>query len=211
MATEIQTVAPAETAVPIIPTDENSLLQEDGSTKKIYIVLSQTGTLLSRVLKIVTHSPYNHSSIALQEDLQTMYSFGRLRPYNPFWGGFVCESPTRGTFKRFKNTRIRVLEIHVSAYDMVCEIIRQMMAEQERYRYNYWGLILAAIRVPVKRQYRYYCSEFVKYLALRMALPEADHLPAIVKPMHLLSIPHTIVYEGILREYDPEGAAVHTP
>ena len=53
-------------------------------TRKVYIVLSQTGTVLSRILKLYTRSPYNHSSIALTEDLEVMYSFGRLNPYNPF-------------------------------------------------------------------------------------------------------------------------------
>lgn len=35
-----------------------------------------------------------------------MYSFGRLNPYNPFWGGFVHESIDKGTFKRFYLTRL---------------------------------------------------------------------------------------------------------
>ena len=177
-------------------------------TRKIYIILSQSGSNLSRFLKLVTREPYNHASIALDGDLRTMYSFGRLRAYNPFRGGFVRESTAYGTFKRFKNTRARVLEIEVSstAYDAVVAIIHEMLDDQRRYHYNYWGLILAAIRIPFKKRYCYYCSEFVKYLALCMELPEAEKLPAIVKPMHLMSIPHTTVYEGILREYAPHIA-----
>lgn len=174
-------------------------------TRKIYIVLSQTGTILSRILKLITREPYNHSSIALSEDLQTMYSFGRVNPYNPFWGGFVLESPTHGTFKRFKNTRILVLEVRVSvaAYDRVCEIIHQMIQEPCHYGYNYWGLFLAAVRVPFRGRNRYYCSEFVKYLTLRMGVPQSEKLPPIVKPMHFLIVPHKAVYEGKLREYTP--------
>lgn len=171
--------------------------------KKIYIILSQSGSNLSRFLKLVTREPYNHASISFREDLEPMYSFGRIRPYNPFVGGFVCESSSYGTFKRFKNTRIRVLEIDVTAeaYLEAATIIDQMLSEQRRYHYNYLGLILAAIRVPFKKQYCYYCSEFIKYLALRMELPKAENLPAIVKPMHLLTIPHREIYEGTLREY----------
>ena len=66
-------------------------------TKKIYIVISQTGTILSRILKALTKNPYNHSSVALREDLHVLWSFGRRHPYNPFWGGFVKESPFFGT------------------------------------------------------------------------------------------------------------------
>ena len=61
--------------------------------KQLYIVISQTGTLLSRILKALTGAEYNHASISLSEDLEEMYSFGRRYPYNPFWGGFVMESP----------------------------------------------------------------------------------------------------------------------
>lgn len=62
----------------------------------LYIVVSQTGTLLSRVLKLITGAQYNHVSLGLQPDLEYMYSFGRKNPYNPFYGGFVIESPKWG-------------------------------------------------------------------------------------------------------------------
>ena len=198
--------SPVESHTPVLgPADRRSACADTAAatTKKIYIVLSQSGSNLSRFLKLVTREPYNHASIAFNDSLEIMYSFGRVRPYNPFVGGFVCESSSFGTFKRFRNTRIRVVEIDVSreAYVEAATIIDQMLGEQRRYHYNYLGLILAAIRVPFKKQYCYYCSEFVKYLALRMELPEAKKLPAITKPMQLLSIPHREIYEGTLREY----------
>ena len=204
MSTEIQTTEAGET---VIHTDADTLVidasQEGSETKKIYIVLSQTGTILSRILKLVTRAPYNHSSIALTEDLETMYSFGRRNPYNPFYGGFVEESPARGTFKRFKETRVLVLETEVSAdaYTEIGQIIQQMMLEQARYHYNYGGLLLAALRIPFKRRNCYYCSEFVKAMVLRMNLPGAEEIPAIVKPMHFLTVPHKKIYVGKLRDY----------
>ena len=135
MATEIQT---AETGETVIHTDASTLLieatNEGSSTKKVYIVLSQTGTILSRILKLVTRAPYNHSSIALTEDLEVMYSFGRLNPYNPFRGGFVQESAHFGTFKRFKNTRVMVVEADVTeqAYGELCTRIAEISLNQPR-------------------------------------------------------------------------------
>ena len=82
--------------------------------KKIYIVLSFTGTILSRIVKLYTRKEYSHVSISLDKDLKHMYSFGRLNPYNPFWGGFVQESPNYGTFKRFKNSKIKIYSMEVS-------------------------------------------------------------------------------------------------
>ena len=59
--------------------------------RKIYIVLTYTGTILSRIVKFYTGKEYSHVSIALDENLEEMYSFGRLHPYVAFIGGFVHE------------------------------------------------------------------------------------------------------------------------
>ena len=43
--------------------------------KNLYIVITQTGTLLSRVLRQVTGAPFNHVSLSLDASLEQMYSF----------------------------------------------------------------------------------------------------------------------------------------
>ena len=43
--------------------------------KKIYIVLTHTGTILSKIIKYWTKDEFSHVSIALDEDLKEMYSF----------------------------------------------------------------------------------------------------------------------------------------
>lgn len=174
-------------------------------TQKVYIILSQTGTVLSRIIKLYTRAPYNHSSIALSKDLDVMYSFGRLNPYNPFVGGFVQESHAFGTFKRFKNTRVMVIEADVTpeAYAGLCTHIRAMLKTRTDYHYNYLGLLLAAIRIHRAKRNCYYCSEFVKAMAVQAGVEGAETIPAIVKPMHLLRVPHKTVYVGKLRDYPP--------
>ena len=76
--------------------------------RKIYIILTHTGTLLSNIIKFYMGCEFSHVSIALDEQLEQMYSFGRLHPYNPFLGGFVHEYIKQGTFKRFQNTTAKV-------------------------------------------------------------------------------------------------------
>ncbi|MBQ3507948.1 MAG: hypothetical protein IJA91_05295 [Clostridia bacterium] len=210
MATEIHTNENGDTV--IHPDTDTVLIDASPSeNKKVYIVLSQTGTILSRILKLITKDTYNHSSIALTEDLQTMYSFGRLHPYNPFHGGFVQESPAYGTFKRFKNTKVLVLEAEISSasYSEVGQLICEMMKNKVRYHYNYWGVLLAALRIHHKKRNCYYCSEFVKAMVVQMGLPGAENIPDIVKPMHFLTVPHKTVYEGKLQEYTPAPKSAH--
>ena len=81
--------------------------------KRIYIILTYSGTVLSRIVKAYTGAEYSHVSIGLDENLTMMYSFGRLNPYNPFIGGFVHEGINIGTFKRFKNTQTAVYSIMI--------------------------------------------------------------------------------------------------
>ncbi|MFS8630040.1 MAG: hypothetical protein LOD92_02505, partial [Bacillales bacterium] len=66
--------------------------------KAVYILLTDTGTLFSRMIKFYTGAPYNHVSIALDEKLDQLYSFGRKVYCNPFSAGFIHERIDRGVF-----------------------------------------------------------------------------------------------------------------
>lgn len=173
--------------------------------RPVYIIVSQTGTILSRVLKLITRKQYNHASISFNEDLKTMYSFGRIRPYNPFLAGFVTESANFGTFKRFKNTRVLVVELLVpeNKYEDLKTFVEEMLKHPEKYGYNYLGLYLAALKISFKSDNRYYCSEFVKEILVSQDIDGANKLKKIIHPMSFLDLPKTqVIYEGLLREYN---------
>ncbi len=171
-------------------------------TKKIYIVLTHTGTFLSQIVKEYTKDEFSHISISLDRDLNEMYSFGRLTPYNPFWGGFVHEYVDKGTFKRFYNTRAKVysLEISEDQYENIKNNIRQIQEKRSKYSFNILGLLAVGFHKKIERKYSFYCAEFVKYL-----IEEAKidiHLPDIIKPNDFKEISELQeVYGGLLRKY----------
>ncbi len=175
--------------------------------KKVYIVLSHTGTILSKIIRIRTGAEYTHASIALDEDLKKMYSFGRLNPYIAFWGGFVRESKNFGTFKRFKNTEVSILELEVTEkqYEKINQQIVYMKKNKSKYSFNYLGLILAGINKKSTNRHRFYCSEYVKYV-LEFAEINLDYLPEVTKPQDLITIKNSkIIYKGYLRDYKKEN------
>lgn len=180
--------------------------------RQLYIVISQTGTILSRLLKIFTGAEYNHASVSMSADLQQMYSFGRRHPYNPFWGGFVKESPNTGTFKRFYKTKAVVLAVDIDEqkYTELCEFLKEMHQKRKLYHYNYLGVCLAAFRIAYKRRNCYYCSEFVKHILLKGNVNGAEMLRPIVQPIHFLGLPHTQLYCGRLSDYSDELVHSHT-
>ena len=96
---------------------------------RIYIVLTYTGTALAKLIKCYTKAEFSHVSIALDEDLNSMYSFGRLTPYNPFVAGMLHERIDEGTFKRFKNTKTSVYSLNISMeqYKKIEETIMNMI------------------------------------------------------------------------------------
>ena len=151
--------------------------------KQLYIVISQTGTLLSRILKQITGAEYNHASISLSRDLERMYSFGRRHPYNPFWGGFVIESPRTGTFKRFSETKVLVLSVSVTEeqHAELKEMLDVMWKRRRKYSYNYIGLCLAYFHIVWKQEGCYYCSEFVGEL---LAKSRVDGMNSYVPPSY---------------------------
>ncbi len=180
--------------------NENAFFEK----KKIYIVMTQTGTFLSRLLKFLSKDVYNHSSIALDDRLEEMYSFGRLNPYNPFVGGFVKESPYYGTFKRFTNTDAMIITLDVTKaqYDGVKKMLSTMYEKKEKYRYNYKGLFAAFFGKRIEELNRFYCSEFVKYVLVENGIVDKTFFREITHPADFTEIPNAkTVYVGKLRTY----------
>lgn len=180
--------------------------------KKIYIVLAHTGTLLSRIIKMRTGAEYTHSSIALDENLEQMYSFGRKYSYIAFIGGFVKEGASFGTYKRFYKTEISVFEIPVTdeQYDIICERIEYIKVHRKEYRFNVLGLFGAGFNKRLQFNKTYYCAEFVKKL-LETAGIDTSELPEIIKPENFKNLSNAkLIYKGKLKKYKADNNFMET-
>lgn len=169
----------------------------------IYIVLTYTGTFLSRFIKLYTGDEFSHVSISLDKKLQEMYSFGRLTPYNPFIGGFIHEKIDDGTFKRFPNTKAAIYSLKVKSdqYAKIKQIINEMKSKQTIYKFNIIGLFATGLNIKYQKDNSFYCAEFVKHL-----IDEADiniNLPTIVKPNDFKKVKQLkLRYYGDLNKYE---------
>lgn len=171
--------------------------------KNIYIVLTHTGTVLSNIVKYYTKYEFSHISIALDKNLNKMYSFGRLNPYNPFWAGFVHEYIDKGTFKRFRNTKTEVysLEITQEQYKAIEKLIENMVQSRKKYKFNILGLFAVSINKKVSPKNSFYCAEFVKYVVENAGIEMT--LPEIIKPQDFKNQRNLKkVYTGLLRNYN---------
>lgn len=171
--------------------------------KKIYIVLTYTGTILSRVIKKYTKDEFAHVSIALDQNLDKMYSFGRLNPYIPFIGGFVHENIKWGTFKRFSNTTARIysLEVTEKQYKDLQYVIECIQNNRKGYKFNIIGLFAVGFNIRIRRKFCFYCAEFVKYVLEKANIK--TELPDMIKPEDFKNIKNlNIRYQGKLRDYN---------
>lgn len=170
--------------------------------KNIYLVLTYTGTILSRIIRYYTKEEYAHISIALDENLNEMYSFGRIFPYIAFIGGFVHERIDKGTFRRFKKTQAKICAIEVTdeQYENLKELIYRFEINKATYRFNLIGLAAVAFKKRIKRKNCFYCAEFVKYALEETGITEG--LPEIIRPQNFDEIKNIeICYKGSLKEY----------
>lgn len=174
------------------------------SDTAIYLVLSQSGSWLSKLLKYVTKANYNHISISLDKNMQHMYSFSRRNAYNPVWGGFMMESPFFGAMRRFRNTTGIIMRMPVSKmqYQELKNFLIQMYAEKEKYHYNISGLLLASLGIVHHAKNKYYCSEFVRDTLEKFKIVDTNYFNPITIPEDFLQLDKIeIIYIGNLREY----------
>lgn len=161
--------------------------------------MSQTGTWLSKLIKMYTGEEYNHISISLDDTLSTMYSFGRINPVNPFSGGFVLENINDGVFKIFTESRCKVykLEITDEQYEKLRKNLTEFEKEKNHYRYNFLGLFYVALNLDKPRRNRYFCSQFVAEVIHNSEIHNFNKPFNLVTVKDFVNIPNMYpVFEG---------------
>ena len=171
--------------------------------REVYIVISYTGTYVSKAIKLCTKNDYTHVSIALDKNLDELYSFGRIYSYTIAPAGFVQEGIDVGTFKRFKKTKVVIFskEVTDEQYKKIESMIRQMEKEKGKYKFNYLGMFAVRLGKKIARTNYFYCAEFVKYI-LNKGGVDTSSLPNLTKPQDFMSLEGTeLIYEGYLTGY----------
>lgn len=167
----------------------------------IYLLLTDTNSVLSSMIGVVTHKQYNHISISLDKELTEVYSFGRIRPNNPFNGGFVKEDTTSDFYSR-AFCRVYELEVNDEQYIQLETFIRSFESRANMYSYNLLGLVTAALHIEWNRPNVFFCSEFVAHALIESSILETDQPPSTTTPQQVLEeLAVDLVYEGTIYEY----------
>ncbi|MEG0497514.1 MAG: hypothetical protein RR439_03890 [Carnobacterium sp.] len=168
---------------------------------KIYLVLTDTNTLLSKTIKFYTKADYNHASIALDSSLRDMYSFGRKRPNNPFIAGFIQEDLTREYFIRAQ-CNILSCDVTLEQFTLLTNLIGYYEQTKNMYHYNLIGLVTLALNIDFKRDDMFFCSEFVATLLADSKIYDFQKEINFITPQDLEVLPiFESIYTGSLYDY----------
>lgn len=167
----------------------------------IYIVLTQSGTVLSRMIQLYTKQMFSHVSIAFDSELKEMYSFGRKKEHNPFFAGFVHENPHCALLQ---NADCAIFSCTVSdeQYDHLKRQIQYYKLNRENYKYNFIGLLAVICRLKLKRSNAFFCSQFIGTILKEAGLSLNGHSTFFIKPTDFAQLPYLkFIYIGKLKDY----------
>ncbi|WP_047979786.1 hypothetical protein [Ornithinibacillus contaminans] len=171
------------------------------SENKVYILLTDTGTLLTKIIKLYTKKDYNHASIAFDQELTEVYSFGRKEANNPFVGGFVQEDVTTTLFI---HARCAVYSFSVTEDQKrrMKYYIEGIKSQRDDYRYNFLGLFGVMFNKPITRKNAFFCSQFVASVLEESNRVEFDKPLSLIAPHDLVEMADVqLEYEGLLMNY----------
>lgn len=179
--------------------------------EKLYLVFTDTGTVLSEAIKRFTKKPYNHASIAFDSSLKEVYSFGRKKPHNPFNGGFVREDMHSFIFLD-SNCAVYSLTVSKEQKIHMKQMISDIEKEKDLYRYNFIGLFGALLEKEIPRQHAFFCSQFVSMVLQDSGALMFDKPYCFIAPHDIQSAAGlTLEYEGDMMTYLLDDSLRDTP
>ncbi|MCA1033851.1 MULTISPECIES: hypothetical protein [Bacillaceae] len=169
--------------------------------RQVFVLLTDTGTLFTKLIRIFTGKELNHASISFDEGLLDVYSFGRINPANPFSGGFVKEDVRANLFA---NARCAVYACTVSEqeYGRMQEQAAFFEENRHHYKYNLLGLFAVLFNWEYNRSNAFFCSEFVGTILKETNGCRVEKPVSLLKPHELEKVFSLhLVYKGSLSDY----------
>ena len=171
--------------------------------KTIYILLTRSGTLLSKLVYAVTGASYTHASMAFDEELNCLYSSTRKNGYTMFPAGPSKEYLNKGVFRLRGDApcALYALDVTDEAYVRARRRAEHMMARGELYRFNTLGLILCALHIRWQRRRHYFCSQFVSEVLQKSGALELPKPSTLMHPSDYAELPELrCLYRGTLAD-----------
>lgn len=180
--------------------------------KSLYILLTRSRSLTSRVIGLFTSEPFTHASLAFDRELTVLYSFARKYSGMPLPAGLMEEHIDRGFYRRQGDIPCALLRMDVPdrIYSRAKTMVYNMFQRREDYTYSILGLFLCHLHISLDFRNRYFCSQFVGTIleesgALKLPKPASLMHPFDFCSMDRLQILYLGSLDGLsLRQRKPQ-------
>lgn len=171
--------------------------------KTIYILLTKSTTICSKVVHLATKSEYTHAAISLDKNFDKLYTFSRKYKRLLLPAGFVVESAYDGIMGDSDDMNCAVYELQISnhAYKKLVRLFRHMDYHKDKYRYSILGLVFNYFNKSYERKGYYFCSQFVHHALTHSGAIEKESESSLVRPMDFRELPEVKeIFKGNIRE-----------
>lgn len=171
--------------------------------KSIYILLTKSGTILSRFVHFITADPYTHASIAFDSSLQPLYSSSRKNGVTIFPAGPCAEHLHRGYYLKHSHIPCVLYELKVSdeVYFAAKKEAERIVGNSAEYHFNIVGLVLCHLKIPFVRRHHYFCSQFVSEILIKSEAMKLPKAATLMKPADYMQLSELrCLYRGQLKD-----------
>lgn len=196
-------------------------IEESVNTDKIpvYIIAYRYRSPFASMVRMKTHSDFNHVAIALTDDFEHAYTFSRRTDVDNRKMGFT-EEPLSYMVSTDKKTMIKILRVYVSkrSYSKLESIISEYTAHKNETTFNWGSMVDIVHKNGIDNEdlndMSMVCSSFVDY-ALKEAGVDLTKKPNsnLVTPEDLASSHNhnknvSVVYQGLGRDFLENNVSV---
>lgn len=171
--------------------------------KTIYILLTRSSTILSRIVGLITSDRYTHVSISFENELQPLYSSSRKNGETLFPAGPCVERLDCGYLSKHPLIPCALYELKVSdeVYEAAKAETERIIDHSDKYGFNIIGLLLCNMNVPFHRRGHFFCSQFVGEILLRSRALKLPKDTSLMRPSDYMTIPELVCrFTGRLNE-----------
>ncbi len=157
----------------------------------IYVMLTRTNTVYSRLIHAMTGDPYTHVSLGLGGGAEELYSFSRKRAHLPLPSPIVREDVPGSYLARHPYTRCALYRVSVppEVRERVRSMVVGMYANRERYHYSLIGAALCKLDIAHERAEHYFCSQFVAEVLGKCGAVSLPKSASLMRPADFASLP----------------------
>lgn len=171
--------------------------------KTIYILLTRSNTILSKMVYRITKDPYTHASIAFDENLNELYSSSRKNGRTLFPAGPCEECLNSGYYGQHSQIPCALYKIEVNdkVFENAKSEVEQIIKNSEKYHFNILGLFLCKFNIPHHRKHYFFCSQFVGEILKRSNAMKLPKDTSLMKPSDYMHMPELLCcFKGYINE-----------